>query len=126
MNPVALITGASRGIGRAAAELLAERGYRVMLNYHRSHEQALSLERELTASGADVQAFRADVADPRQVEAMVAACRRRFGRLDVLVNNAGVGRYGALTEVIRTNDGNRLWHINVGGVFYTCRAALLS
>ena len=123
MNPVALITGASRGIGRAAAELLAERGYRVMLNYHRSHGQALSLERELTASGADVQAFRADVADPRQVEAMVAACRRRFGRLDVLVNNAGVADMGLLTEVT-DERWERLWHINVGGVFYTCRAAL--
>lgn len=123
MNQVALITGASRGIGRTTAELLARRGYRVMINYHQSEEQALSLERELTASGADVRAFRADVSDPRQVEAMVEACRRRFGRLDVLVNNAGVADMGLLTEVT-DERWERLWHINVGGVFYTCRAAL--
>ena len=72
-----LITGASRGIGRAAAELFAARGYRVMLNYHRSREEALELERELTARGADAMAYGADVSDREQVQAMAEACRQR-------------------------------------------------
>lgn len=123
MNRIALITGASRGIGRAAAELLAERGYRLMLNYFRSEGSALELKQKLTAAGADAEIFQADVGDPRQAEAMAEACCKRFGRVDVLINNAGIADVGLLTEVT-DERWDRLWRVNVGGVFYTCRAVL--
>ena len=123
MNRIALITGASRGIGRAAAELLAERGYRLMLNYFRSEGSALELKQKLTAAGADAEIFQADVGDPRQAEAMAEACCKRFGRVDVLINNAGIADVGRLTEVT-DERWDRLWRVNVGGVFYTCRAVL--
>ena len=123
MNRIALITGASRGIGRAAAELLAERGYRLMLNYFRSEGSALELKQKLTAAGAGAEIFQADVGDPRQAEAMAEACCKRFGRVDVLINNAGIADVGLLTEVT-DERWDRLWRVNVGGVFYTCRAVL--
>lgn len=123
MNRISLITGASRGIGRAAAELLAERGYRLMLNYFRSEGSALELKQKLTAAGADAEIFQADVGDPRQAEAMAEACCKRFGRVDVLINNAGIADVGLLTEVT-DERWDRLWRVNVGGVFYTCRAVL--
>ncbi len=123
MNRTALITGASRGIGRAAAELLAERGYRLMLNYFRSEGSVLELKQKLTAAGADAEIFQADVGDPRQAEAMAEACCKRFGRVDVLINNAGIADVGLLTEVT-DERWDRLWRVNVGGVFYTCRAVL--
>ncbi len=123
MNRTALITGASRGIGRAAAELLAERGYRLMLNYFRSEGSVQELKQKLTAAGADAEIFQADVGDPRQAEAMAEACCKRFGRVDVLINNAGIADVGLLTEVT-DERWDRLWRVNVGGVFYTCRAVL--
>ena len=123
MNRTALITGASRGIGRAAAELLAERGYRLMLNYFRSEGSVQELKQKLTAAGADAEIFQADVGDPRQAEAMAEACCKRFARVDVLINNAGIADVGLLTEVT-DERWDRLWRVNVGGVFYTCRAVL--
>ncbi len=123
MNRTALITGASRGIGRAAAELLAERGYRLMLNYFRSEGSVQELKQKLTAAGADAEIFQADVGDPRQAEAMAEACCKRFGRVDVLINNAGIADVGLLTEVT-DERWDQLWRVNVGGVFYTCRAVL--
>ena len=123
MNRTALITGASRGIGRAAAELLAECGYRLMLNYFRSEGSVQELKQKLTAAGADAEIFQADVGDPRQAEAMAEACCKRFGRVDVLINNAGIADVGLLTEVT-DERWDRLWRVNVGGVFYTCRAVL--
>ena len=123
MNRTALITGASRGIGRAAAELLAERGYRLMLNYFRSEGSVQELKQKLTAAGADAEIFQADVGDPRQAEAMAEACCKRFGRVDVLINHAGIADVGLLTEVT-DERWDRLWRVNVGGVFYTCRAVL--
>ena len=118
-----LITGASRGIGRAAAELFAERGYRVLLNYRRSKAAAEELERELAARGADVMAYGADVADRAQVEAMADACERRFGGVDVLVCNAGIARQGLFTD-LTPEEWREMMGIHVDGAFHGCQAVL--
>ncbi len=118
-----LITGASRGIGRAAAELFAARGYRVMLNYLRSRDEAEALEQELTARGADAMAYRADVSDRDQVRAMADACRRRFGGIDVLVCNAGIARQGLFTD-LTPEAWRELLGVHLDGAFHCCQAVL--
>jgi NAD(P)-dependent dehydrogenase (short-subunit alcohol dehydrogenase family) len=85
---VALVTGASRGIGAATASVLAERGFRVVVNYRASAEEADDVVRAVTAAGGQAVAVRADVTDGGDVVAMVEETERRWGRIDVLVHNA--------------------------------------
>jgi 3-oxoacyl-[acyl-carrier protein] reductase len=85
---VALVTGASRGIGRATAEKLAARGVSVALNYHRNTAAAQSALAALPGSGHAL--FQADIADPAACVALIAAVQKQYGRIDVLVNNAGL------------------------------------
>lgn len=118
-----LITGASRGIGRAAAELFASRGFRVMLNYHHSRREAETLREKLTAGGADAAVYGADVADREQVQAMMEACRRRFGGVDVLVCNAGIARQGLFTD-LTPEQWREMMGVHVDGAFHCCQAAL--
>ncbi|MDP2654678.1 MAG: SDR family oxidoreductase [Candidatus Omnitrophota bacterium] len=87
-NKVALVTGASRGIGETTAKLLSLFGVSVVVNYHRGEADALRVVREIEQAGGKALAFQADVADRRQVEAMVRAAVEKFGRIDILVNNA--------------------------------------
>ena len=88
MGRVALITGASRGIGAATALVLAERGFRVVVNYRSSAEQADGVVRAATAAGVEAVAIRADVTAPDDVAAMVDETNDKWGRVDVLVHNA--------------------------------------
>lgn len=88
---VALVTGGSRGIGRAIALALGEQGARVAFNYLRGHEAARQTEALLTERGIPCLRVRAHLGDPQQVKALVQAVRERFGRLDILVNNAASG-----------------------------------
>jgi NAD(P)-dependent dehydrogenase (short-subunit alcohol dehydrogenase family) len=85
---VALITGASRGIGAATASVLAQRGFRVVVNYRASAEEADDVVRAVTAAGGQAVAIRADVTDSGDVVAMVDETERRWGRIDVVVHNA--------------------------------------
>jgi len=85
---VALVTGASRGIGAATASVLAERGFRVVVNYRSSAEEADDVVRAVTAAGGQAVAIRADVTDAGDVVAMVDETERRWGRVDVVVHNA--------------------------------------
>ncbi len=87
-SPVALVTGASRGIGRAAAQKLATRGVRVALNYHRNNPAARAALASLPGSGHAL--FQADVSDPAACATLIDSVLKQFGRLDVLVNNAGL------------------------------------
>jgi len=87
---IALVTGAAKRIGRRIALHLAGAGAEVAVHYNRSKEQADRTADEIRAAGMRAETFRADLADPRQIEAMFAAVRETFGRLDVLVNNASV------------------------------------
>ncbi len=88
MSRVAVITGASRGIGAATARVLAERGFRVVVNYHSSAEEADEVVGAITAAGGEAVAVRADVTVADDVAAMAGETEQRWGRVDVLVHNA--------------------------------------
>lgn len=118
-----LITGASRGIGRAAARLFAQEGYNVAINYHRSRDAALALEREINSEYPHALAVCADISNRDQVGQMFACVRSRFGRLDVLVNNAGIARQELFSETTE-ESWDRLFDVNVKGAFLCTQAAL--
>ncbi len=88
MTPVAVVTGASRGIGAATASVLAQRGFRVVVNYRSSAEEAEQVVRGVTDAGGEAVAFRADVTEADQVAEMIADTEQRWGRIDVVVHNA--------------------------------------
>src|SRR5690606_26332867 len=108
---VALVTGASRGIGRAIALALAAEGATVAVNYARSQEAAQEVVDQIRERGGRAEAFQADVADAEQVEGLVSAVESQLGPVDILVNNAGITRDGLLMrmtpeawdEVVATN-----------------------
>jgi NAD(P)-dependent dehydrogenase (short-subunit alcohol dehydrogenase family) len=88
MTQVAVVTGASRGIGAATASVLAERGFRVVVNYRSSDAEADEVVKAVSAAGGEAVAIRADVTDVDDVTAMVSETERRWGRIDVVVHNA--------------------------------------
>ena len=118
---VALVTGASRGIGAAIARELAAAGATLVVNYASSPEAAEATVQEIEAAGGKAWSHRANVADEQQVEAMVKAVLEREGRLDVLVNNAGITRDGLLMRM-KTADWQSVIDLNLTGVFLCTRA----
>lgn len=118
-----LITGASRGIGAETARLFAQKGYAVGINYCHSQDRAEALARELRDLGAPVGLYRADVSDRAQVDQMVADFLRDFGRVDVLVCNAGLARQELFTDVT-LDRWRQMLGVNLDGVFHCCQAAL--
>ena len=122
---VALITGSSRGIGRAAAARLAREGYAVCINYIEREDKAEELVRELRAEGCDAIAVQADVADAAAVSAMAAACEKTFGPITLLVNNAGVAGQ-SLFQDVSDEMWDRYFAVNIGGMRHTIQAVLPS
>jgi 3-oxoacyl-[acyl-carrier protein] reductase len=124
-KPVALITGASTGIGRSATIALAKNGYDVIVNYRRSEEAARETAREAEAAGAKVLLQRCDISDDAGVRAMLSAIEAEFGRLDTLINNAGTTVDVAPTDfdAMTVEAWNRVFSVNVLGVFLVTRAA---
>ena len=123
MAKVALVTGASRGIGRATAEAFARAGYQVAANYCRSKGQIEQFSAQMEREGCAVIPVQADVSDPEQVEWMVQAVQRQFGHIDVLVCNAGIARQGLLTD-FSPADWRQMMSVNLDGTFYCCRSVL--
>ena len=123
MAKVALVTGASRGIGRATAEAFARAGYQVAANYCRSKEQIEQFSAQMEREGCAVIPVQADVSDPEQVERMVQTVQRQFGHIDVLVCNAGIARQGLLTD-FSPADWRQMMAVNLDGTFYCCRSVL--
>ncbi|MBD2422650.1 3-oxoacyl-[acyl-carrier-protein] reductase [Cyanobium sp. FACHB-13342] len=118
---VALVTGASRGIGRAIALELGAAGAQVVVNYASSPEAAEAVVDAITANGGQAWSHRANVADEAEVDAMVKAVLEKAGRLDVLVNNAGITRDGLLMRM-KTADWQSVIDLNLTGVFLCTRA----
>lgn len=123
MKKVALITGSSRGIGRAVAAKLASDGYAVCINYIERQDKAEELVKALTAAGCDAMCFQADVADADAVDAMAKAVRERFGHISLLVNNAGIARQCLFQDISR-EYWKRIFDVNLNGAFNTIQAVL--
>ena len=123
MKKVALITGSSRGIGRAEAIQLARDGYAVCINCVEREDKAQELTEQLRSEGYDAMYFVADVSDPQQVNAMVAACERTLGSVTLLVNNAGIAKQ-CLFQDMTHEYWKHLFDVNLNGAFNTIQAVL--
>ena len=124
MKKVALITGASRGIGRACAVALAKRGYDIAVNYNSNDAKAKEVVDEITSLGRKAVAYKADTADLNAVKQMFRDVVKEFGKLDVLVNNAGVVD-DAYLLMIREDSLTRSLDINIKGYFHCAQQAAL-
>ena len=123
MEKIALVTGSSRGIGRAVATELARQGWAVCINYREREDCARSLVEQLTGEGCRVMAVQADVACREQVNAMVRQVEDAFGPVALLVNNAGVAGQALFQDIT-----DELWHryfsVNVDGAYHAIQAVL--
>lgn len=125
-KPVALVTGASSGIGRSAALELARSGYDLVINYASSKERAEEVVAEAEQLGSRAVAAQADVADEAAVSAVLDVVEQQFGRLDALVNNAGttINTPPADLDGLSMADWDRVFAVNVRGMFQVTRAAV--
>ena len=123
MEKIALVTGASRGIGRAVAARLARQGWRVCINYRVRRDCAESLAAELAAEGHEAMICQADVSRRAEVQAMVRAVADKWGEVSLLVNNAGVAGQSLFQDV-----SDEMWHryfsVNVDGAYHAIQAVL--
>lgn len=121
---VALVTGGSRGIGKATAILLAQSGYKVVVNYLRNKMAADEVVNTILSAGGEALAIKADIADELQVMAMFVEIDRAFGPLTALVNNAGILFEQSTVETLTAERINRVLATNVTGYFLCCREAV--
>lgn len=123
MSKVAVITGASGGIGAAVARRLAAQGCHVVLGYRSGREKAETLSRELREEGAEACVFGADLTKPEEAEALINFALREYGHIDILVNNAGIAQIKLFTD-ITPEDWRKMFAANVDGIYHCCRAAV--
>ena len=120
-DQVALVTGASRGIGKAIALALAAEGAKLVINYARSAEAAEAVVQEIQQSGGEAIALQADVSEEEQVDRLIKAAKEKFGRIDVLVNNAGITKDTLLLRM-KPADWSAVIDLNLTGVYLCTRA----
>ena len=118
-----LVTGASRGIGKAIATLFAENNYNVLINYNKSEEEAMNLYNNLKSKGYSVDVYKADVSKKEEVNMMINYCIGKFEKIDVLINNAGISKTNLFTD-ISYEEWDEVMATNLNGVFYTTKKAL--
>ncbi len=124
-NKIALITGASRGVGAATALQLAQAGCRVAINHRQTADRAEAVAIQCREAGAEAITVQGDVADDSACRAMVRQTLEAFGGLDILVNNAGTTRFINFPDLdeVRDEDWDRIFAVNLKGPFQTTRAA---
>ena len=119
---IAVVTGASRGIGKAIATKLASEGAIVAINYRNNAQPAEELVSELKEQGFKAQAFRADMSKPEESQALLEDVVKAFGKVDILVSNAGIEHFGKLEEITK-EDFDRVFSTNVAGQLFVTQAA---
>lgn len=112
-----IVTGGSRGIGKEIVKQLAQNGLQVMLNYNKSEEQAKQIKEELNSKGYKVQICKADVSKRVEVQSLVEFTKKVFGKIDILINNAGIDECKLFTD-ITDEDWNKMISSNLNSVFY--------
>ena len=123
VNKVIVVTGSSRGIGAEIVKLLAKSGHTVILNYNKSEDCAKSVENELKNLGYTVDIFKADVSKKEEAESLVKFAVNKYGRIDVLVNNAGISQTELFTD-ITDEDWQNMMNNNLNSAFYCTREAV--
>ncbi len=118
----AVVTGGSRGIGKAIVIALAEAGFNVAFSYAANKAAATEVENTVKVFGVEALAVQADASNPLEAQALIDQAVERFGRIDALVNNAGITKDGLLMRM-SDEDWARVIDTNLSGAFYTCRAA---
>lgn len=119
----AVVTGASRGIGRAIAETFSRNGYNVVINYNNSEKEALDLQKKLIAEGCECSVFKADVGSYGEAQKLISFCTEKYGSPDVLINNAGISQIKLFTD-ITPDDWNDMVKTNLTGTFNCSQFAL--
>ncbi|MBM3999865.1 MAG: 3-ketoacyl-ACP reductase [Planctomycetes bacterium] len=126
-RPVAIVTGSSRGIGRGIAERLADAGHDVVVNYRSRSDEANEVVASIAARGGSAVAVRADVSDRRDRDTLVGASLASFGRIDVLVNNAGITSVGRRDVLEATDESwEQVFGTNLKGPFFLSQAAAVA
>ncbi len=121
-NKVAIITGSSRGMGKAIALLFAQEGAKVVVNYNHSQDKAEEIVNEITVLGSEAIAIKADVSNEAEVKHMVAETLKRYGKIDILVNNAGIVFDIPFMEKT-VDQWKEVLGVNLIGVFLCCKYA---
>ena len=123
MNKVAIVTGASRGIGREIAKELANSGIKVIANYNKSEDQAIKLKEELKKDNIFIDLFKADVSKQEECKNLVNYTLEKYKKIDILINNAGIDKYKLITEVTQ-EEWNKMINTNLYSAFCMCQEVL--
>ena len=119
VNKIVVVTGGSRGIGAEIVKFLAKLGYKVVLNYNKSESYAQDVKKELN----NVEIFKADVSKKEEANALIDFAIKKYGKIDVLINNAGIAQTNLFTE-ITDEDWNNIINTNLNSAFYCSREAV--
>lgn len=122
MNKVIIITGASRGIGREIAKTLAREGYTIIANYNKSEKEAQKLKKELQEENKEIDIYKANIANEEETQEMIKYVIKKYKKIDVLINNAGIDKIQLVTEVTK-KDWDEIINTNLYGTFYISQQA---
>ena len=123
MERIAIVTGASRGIGREIAKSLAKQGIKVIANYNNSKNNAIELKNELQKDGIDIDIVKANVSKREEVKELIQYTLNKYGKIDILINNAGISEYKLFTEET-DEDWNKIINNNLYSTFVTTQEVI--